>query len=970
LTLKAYKYIFISAICLWVNLAISQSVLLKNYGVKDGLPSSEVYHVMQDSKGYMWFATDHGVSRFDGYKFKNFTRENGLADNVIFECIEDYKGRIWFRSYSGRLSYYSKDSIYALKINDSINKLLNGATIISMSIDSTDCLYLGAQFSLPGIIKIDMNNGQKLSIIKVPDKVTYVATIDKSLPIIGCNADPVVSFHARILTGRVNIQSQNFQKTQEWDWDEIPFNHSSVHDIVMKLPDGKTVFTRSGKFVIMKDTSIYFEHTFPTDIIKVSLTSNKALWIIRQNEAPEYYENGKLIIPKQLYFLKNAALSSIASDKENGLWLTTLTNGVIYIRSQNFKAWRQDEGLPWKSVKKLQKLSDTTFAIFSESSPTFSIFKHDSIYNHTFPDYTPGSSITQIFNSPYHATWLGSTAEIYSFSNLKEFKQNYLLNKKITANDMIRNADSTVWVNSFSRLILLRQTGNTLYFLKNIPFYCKIFSIVKDSFEHIYIGTMKGLWIMKGDSLQYLGSNFPELKNCIEDIALGKQGQIYLATRDNGVLIFNKAKITRVNTKNGMASNLTRCICADHYGNLWIGSNEGISHLSINPSDNVPVIKNVNKEYINEVNSILCMGDTVYAGTTNGLISFSMKKLESNRTPPPVYITDVKINNKKKALGQNIDLTYDENYLSINFIGLTYKDAGNTTYRYKMEGIDTGWVYTKNTDVQYPKLSPGSYTFRVAAMNNDGVWSTQAAFLSLHISPPLWATWWAWASYILLIAGFIYWRFKVVETRAKRSAELNKQLISMELRELKKQIDPHFLFNNLNTLTHLVEVKSDDAPEFVEELSKYYRYSLQFRNSEFTALDNEIKQAERYLHILKIRFGDHITTTWNIDHKYRQYLVATYSLQLLLENITKHNIVSDDKPLWIEVYTTDHDTLVVKNKLQLKNSSALSTGHGLKSIEQRYKLLTSKLPSITKSIDTFSVELPLISINEYEGNTS
>src|ERR1700756_1990087 len=97
----------------------SQTTNFKNYSVKDGLPSSEVYSAMQDSKGFMWFATDKGVSRFDGYTFTNFTTSNGLADNTVFQCQEDYKGRIWFRSFSGRLSYFYHDSIYKLPINDS-----------------------------------------------------------------------------------------------------------------------------------------------------------------------------------------------------------------------------------------------------------------------------------------------------------------------------------------------------------------------------------------------------------------------------------------------------------------------------------------------------------------------------------------------------------------------------------------------------------------------------------------------------------------------------------------------------------------------------------------------------------------------------------------------------------------------------------------------------------------------------------
>src|SRR6185312_12695078 len=127
--IKTVHYRLLCAIVivvLWGGTAFAQSAAYRNYSVKDGLPSSEVYHVMQDSKGYMWFSTNRGVSRFDGYTFKSFTPSEGLPDPVILECKEDYKGRIWFRALSGRLSYYYHDSIFRLPINDTIFAMLKG----------------------------------------------------------------------------------------------------------------------------------------------------------------------------------------------------------------------------------------------------------------------------------------------------------------------------------------------------------------------------------------------------------------------------------------------------------------------------------------------------------------------------------------------------------------------------------------------------------------------------------------------------------------------------------------------------------------------------------------------------------------------------------------------------------------------------------------------------------------------------
>ncbi|HET6989787.1 MAG TPA: two-component regulator propeller domain-containing protein, partial [Bacteroidia bacterium] len=121
----------------------SQFYQLRNYNIKDGLPSSEVYAMLQDASGYLWFTTDMGVSRFNGYEFKNYSTENGLADNTNFGMTEDSKKRIWFRSFSGKLSYFENEQIKTPPCNSGIEKLLGTAMISSLYVDEGDTIWLG-----------------------------------------------------------------------------------------------------------------------------------------------------------------------------------------------------------------------------------------------------------------------------------------------------------------------------------------------------------------------------------------------------------------------------------------------------------------------------------------------------------------------------------------------------------------------------------------------------------------------------------------------------------------------------------------------------------------------------------------------------------------------------------------------------------------------------------------------------------
>jgi ligand-binding sensor domain-containing protein len=151
--IRTFKSIFCCLLFIIAHSSYGQQPVFKNYSVKDGLPSSEVYQVMQDSKGYMWFCTDAGVSRYDGYSFRNFSSRNGLKDNTVFGAFEDRKGRVWFRTMSGRLFYFLNDSIFSIEANKGhISELQNGL-VSSVYVDTADTVWCG-EYRGQGFFKI------------------------------------------------------------------------------------------------------------------------------------------------------------------------------------------------------------------------------------------------------------------------------------------------------------------------------------------------------------------------------------------------------------------------------------------------------------------------------------------------------------------------------------------------------------------------------------------------------------------------------------------------------------------------------------------------------------------------------------------------------------------------------------------------------------------------------------------------
>lgn len=176
---------------------------------------------------------------------------------------------------------------------------------------------------------------------------------------------------------------------------------------------------------------------------------------------------------------------------------------------------------------------------------------------------------------------------------------------------------------------------------------------------------------------------------------------------------------------------------------------------------------------------------------------------------------------------------------------------------------------------------------------------------------------------------------------------------------LKQQVNPHFLFNSLNTLKSMVETKDEHTVEFILKLSDFYRYTLESRKLDLIKLEEELEILSAYMFLLKARFEDGIHLSVKVGEQYKTSLIPPFTLQLLIENCVKHNVVSLEKPLFIEIYSKD-DAIIVENKIQAKKNSESSTGIGLENIHQRYEHLLHKKTEIIRNDNTFTVKLPII----------
>ncbi|MES1223704.1 MAG: histidine kinase, partial [Bacteroidota bacterium] len=205
----------------------------------------------------------------------------------------------------------------------------------------------------------------------------------------------------------------------------------------------------------------------------------------------------------------------------------------------------------------------------------------------------------------------------------------------------------------------------------------------------------------------------------------------------------------------------------------------------------------------------------------------------------------------------------------------------------------------------------------------------------------------------------IYIINKYKESLAEREL-IEKMGTEQEFENLKNQVNPHFLFNCFNTLSSLIEVDRKQAEVFLDELSKVYRYLLRNNEDGISTVENEVKFIQSYYQLMKTRYGDGLNMNIEIDRRYYPYLLPSLSLQLLVENAVKHNIVSKQQPLMVEIFTAAGNKLVVNNNLQKKQQKEKSTYIGLNNIKSKYALMKQKGFQVVEGEKNFMVVLPLI----------
>jgi len=486
-----------------------------------------------------------------------------------------------------------------------------------------------------------------------------------------------------------------------------------------------------------------------------------------------------------------------------------------------------------------------------------------------------------------------------------------------------------------------------------------VYKVFTDSKGRVWFGTDgKGLVVCENNNfLSFTEACGVPIKT-IYSVTEDKNGNIWFSTDRSGLFCYNGTTFRRYTTADRLHSSGITALATDCKGKIVIGYADGFDLLDperghvnfCNEDMGIPAAEvNLNAAWTDRFGN-------VWLGCQNGILRCACLDELFSDDPQPV-ISGVSVFFQPVDFQKTSIFSHDQNFLQFHFTGLWHTNPESVRYRYRLDGIDPDWKVTRDNFASYPKLPPGNYTLRIQASEHGNFEYAPEVSWNFTVTPPLWQRWWFIAGVILMVSALAGVYVRSREARLSREASLKREMVESQFAALKSQINPHFLFNSFNTLIGAIEENPRKAVEYVEHLADFYRNMLLYRERNLIRLDEEMTLVKSYSYLLEMRYESGFRLSVELPEQ--TGLIMPLSLQMLVENAIKHNVVSASHPLFVEIYTLNGH-IVVRNNLQRKANPEPGTHFGLQSLSKRYQLLSGKPVLTEEASGFFTVKIPLL----------
>jgi hypothetical protein len=865
----------------------------QNINSEDGLPSSECYSVMQDSKGYIWISTNKGAVRYNGRDMIVLNSGNGLTDNTVLGTFEDFSGKIWFRNYSGKLCYYYKNSVYSIAGNEKILGILNKRIISGLYSDKQNTLY-ATIYGSEDLVKIpSAGNYAHPELISRDTTEINCQVIDKNTYIFSGSAKRVFSKQSLFLNSGGKVREITLRDFRLAPFACVTYYQDSV--LVLANFDNEAVFITD---------HVVEKKAFKNRILGFFNESDKYLWISVYKDG-SYRYNLRNLSEKPVHFFKGYSVTSILKDFEGGMWFATIENGIFYRRS-NENLFFEYRGHDNKASVRFLKQENDHLLLGTDFPALVAIDSNFQSRDIPLGEHAPGFYVNTItYRDPFYY--------LVSYGLLKRFDRNFNLVASIAGVEDTsfggRKNATFKQIEFLNDQEFLMSDGYNIHLVKNYRVRKKVTLPLErinvfayDSTRKIlFVGSKSGLYKTESFSL-LIPVKIPGAdESSIIGIIPLLNGRCLIATQQHGVFIEKGGKLKKIfHEKNMLISGM----CIDDYRRIWLAGNGGIVKLQELSGGGYDAIHISSSEGLqsNEVNHIAFYRGHVWYTTHSGLYYFGAGKLPEYSSPPKVMIEKVTVNSREVSPHISHELNYDENNISVRAHCFSYLPGGRPGLRYKLEGYDRSWNYSSSGHINYTNLPPGKYVLTLYGLSYKGVRSRENRTLVFSIRSPFWLTWWFILIALLLFAGGLYFFISMYVKRVRRNeekkTEINRRLAEYRMTALRSQIDPHFIFNCISSIQALMlKNQTEKAYDYLQEFSKLLRTVLEKSTVNRITLKEELDMIGLYIHLEQLRFDGKFKYEVQIDPQLYPpgIYVPNMLLQPIIENAIWHGLLHSNK---------------------------------------------------------------------------
>jgi len=1036
--MKSVKYIAPKLLLLvlyfiFIHLTYAQQTKLtfQHLSIENGLSSNHINCLLQDDQGFVWIGTNIGLNKFDGYKVKSFYHHendsNSLASNFITRGFKDNKNRLWFAGDFLIMCKPAEEKLVSFKHNDSFQNSFCKYDPTDITQDENGTIWIGTRKGIykynentndfnyylndsaagklflsernfindilpdfKGNIWVGTNNGlykfsikSKIftpvnSILGTPTNAVFslvfdkkgllwMSTIDAGLFVIDtlnkkCNKINSDNYSARdassfvenvscdkdgniwLATGFNGISIYN-PKTNEWK--------KYKHDIF----DNKSLADDKTQVILQDKSGLFWIGTDRHGVDRVSAISDKFVSYIQQPGKPNS--------------LCENDIGVSVENKQGNIWLGC-KNGLIFFDRKNnsFNCFKQGAANT-NSIS-----SNIVFSVALDLTDNLWVATENGLNylntktekwtnffnNKADSNSLPSNLVFDVFVKKNGEIWGGANGSVFRFnpkSGIFESKYNNAKIKKLESDyylTVFEDKDKNMWLSKSRNGIL--HVDNEFNLIRK---FCRsggfnaslVHQFAEDSIGNVWMATNRGLyrWNKKSES-------FSEFNNPI----------YHLNGHVNSIVIENNKTV-------------------------WVSTPKGLKQIVFKNPNEIDYVKSfdisdgLQSNAFNNGAAFTLTTNEFFFGGINGFNIFKPQLFTYNKFIAPIQISNFKVFDNEIPIIYNdgvideIILDYKQNFFSFQMLAMSFDHPEKNQFAYQLIGFDNAMIYCgiKN-EVSYTNVPPGEYILQILAANNDGLWNNEGIKIKVKIIPPFWKTLWFKTSSFIIICLVIFLFIDLKNKKNKQESlqqnEINKQIAEAKLSALRAQMNPHFIFNSLNSIQHFIsESDKGEALKYLSKFSKLIRLVLQNAIRNTNSIEDELKMLGFYLELESLRFSSKFAYRFIIDEKIIKdsTFIPTMLIQPYVENAVIHGLLNKQSKgdLTIEMISFDDkiickitDNGIGRVASELIQEKKFSNHHslGMKVTEERMNILEQ----ITKK----SAKVKVIDLVDLDGNAS